>query len=44
MSVYLLPKTIVSKMDKIRRFFFWQGGGTKKKYHFSEIGKKYVKA
>jgi len=33
MSVYLLPKTIVNKMDKIRRSFFWQGGGTKKKYH-----------
>ena len=21
------------KIDKIRRTFFWQGGGTKKKYH-----------
>ena len=29
MSVYLLPKTIVNKMDKIRRSFFWQGGGRK---------------
>jgi hypothetical protein len=26
MSIYLLPKTIVNKMDKIRRTFFWQGG------------------
>jgi hypothetical protein len=33
MSIYLLPKTIISKLDKIRRSFFWQGGGTKKKYH-----------
>jgi hypothetical protein len=33
MSIYLLPKTIVKKMDQIRRTFFWQGGGTKKKYH-----------
>jgi hypothetical protein len=33
MSIYLLPKTIISKMDKIRRTFFWQGGGTKRKYH-----------
>jgi len=33
MSVYLLPKTIVNKMDKIMRSFFWQGGGTEKKYH-----------
>lgn len=32
MSIYLLPKTIVKKMDQIRTFF-WQGGGTKKKYH-----------
>lgn len=29
-SVYLAPKTI---SDKIRRTFFWQGGGTKRKYH-----------
>lgn len=33
MSVYLLPKTIIEKMDKIRRTFFWQGGAAKKKYH-----------
>jgi hypothetical protein len=32
-SVYLLPKMIVNKLDQIRRRFFWQGGGTKKKYH-----------
>jgi hypothetical protein len=33
MSIYLLPKTITEKLDKTRRTFFWQGGGTKKKYH-----------
>lgn len=33
MSVYLLPKTIIKRLDKIRRTSFWQGGGTKKKYH-----------
>jgi len=33
MSIYLLPKTVVGKLDKIRRIFFWQGGRTKKKYH-----------
>jgi hypothetical protein len=29
----LLPKTVIAKIDKVRRKFFWQGGGTKKKYH-----------
>lgn len=33
MSIYLLPKAIVSNLNKLRRTFFWQGGGTKKKYH-----------
>jgi hypothetical protein len=33
MSIYLLPKTVVYRLDKIRRTFFWQGGGTKKKYY-----------
>jgi hypothetical protein len=28
-----LPKTTIECLDKIRRRFFWQGGGTKKKYH-----------
>ena len=32
-SVYMCPKTISENFDKIRRSFFWQGGGTKKKYH-----------
>lgn len=33
MSVFLLPKTILKEIDKLRRTFFWQGGGTKRKYH-----------
>lgn len=33
MSVYLLPKTVIKELDKVRRTFFWQGGQTKKKYH-----------
>ena len=33
MSIYLLPKSVVNILDKQRRSFFWQGGGTKKKYH-----------
>ena len=33
MSLYLFPKTIVAILEKQRRKFFWQGGGTKKKYH-----------
>jgi len=33
MSVYLLSKSTVHQLDKIRRKFFWQGGGTKRKYH-----------
>ena len=33
MSIYLLPKTIIDRLDRVRRKFFWQGGGTKKKYH-----------
>lgn len=33
MPVYLLPKTIINRLEKTRRTFFWQGGGTKGKYH-----------
>lgn len=33
MSVYLLPKTTVNHLDKIRRTFFWQGRESKRKYH-----------
>lgn len=38
MSMYLLPKTIVDKLDKQRRTFFWQGGGQKRKYHLVKWG------
>jgi hypothetical protein len=37
MSVYLLPKSTVYQLDKIRRKFFWQGGGTKRKYHLVKL-------
>lgn len=30
MSMYLLPKTNVERMDKIREKFFWQGCSLKK--------------
>jgi hypothetical protein len=33
MSMYLLPKIVIKRMDKGRREFFWQGGSLKKKYH-----------
>lgn len=39
MSVYLLPKTTVKEIDKIRRTFFWPGGGTKRKYHLVKWAK-----
>lgn len=29
MSMYLLPKIIVKRMDRTRKIFFWQGGGKK---------------
>jgi hypothetical protein len=45
MSMSLLPKTTLKKMDKARRKFFWQGGQLKKKYHLVRWGKicKYKK-
>jgi mannosylglycoprotein endo-beta-mannosidase len=33
MSMHLLPQTILKRMDRTRKKFFWQGGGEKKKYH-----------
>lgn len=33
LSVYLLSKSTINAMDEIRRPFFLQGGGTKRKYH-----------
>jgi hypothetical protein len=32
MSMYLLPKTVIKRMDKTREKIFWQGGSVKKKY------------
>jgi hypothetical protein len=34
MSMYMLPKTVIKKMDVTRKKFFWQGNSIKKKYHF----------
>ena len=39
MSLYLLPKTIIKRMDRTR-FFFWQAGALKKKYHLVKWSKK----
>jgi mannosylglycoprotein endo-beta-mannosidase len=33
MSMYMLLKTVVKKMDATRKRFFWQGNIVKKKYH-----------
>jgi hypothetical protein len=33
MSMYLLPKTTIEKLDMKRKNFVWQGGGDMKKYH-----------
>lgn len=33
MSMFLLPKRVVSNLDKHRCRFFWQGGNGKKNYH-----------
>ena len=38
MSIYLFPKTVVAKLDNQIRMFFWQGGGTKRKYHLVKWG------
>jgi hypothetical protein len=39
MSMFLLFKTTLKKMDKARRKNFWQGGQLKKKYHPVRWGK-----
>jgi hypothetical protein len=39
MSMFLLPKTTLKKMEKARKKFFWQGGQLKNKYHFVRWGK-----
>jgi hypothetical protein len=32
-TMFLMPKTIIKRLDKHRRKFFWQGGSLKRKYH-----------
>jgi hypothetical protein len=39
MSMFLLSKTTIERMEKIRRSFFWQGGKLKRKYHLVRWGK-----
>jgi hypothetical protein len=39
MSMFLLSKTVIKRMDKLRRKFFWQGGSLKKKYHLVKWSK-----
>jgi hypothetical protein len=34
MSMLLLHKTIIERMEKVKRRFFRQGGKLKRKYHF----------
>jgi len=31
--MYLLPRTVMAKLDKQRRTFFWKGNSMKRKYH-----------
>jgi hypothetical protein len=42
MSMYLLPKTSIRKIDIKRRKFLWQSGGDKKKYHLVKWEKNCV--
>jgi hypothetical protein len=39
MSMFLLSKTVIKRMDKLRRKLFWQGGSLKKKYHLVKWSK-----
>jgi hypothetical protein len=39
MSMFLMPKTTMKNLDKMRRRFFWQGGSLKKKYHLVKWSK-----
>jgi hypothetical protein len=39
MSMFLLPKTVIGRMEKGRRMFFWQGSKLKKAYHLVKWGK-----
>lgn len=37
--MYLLHKTNIERMDKIRKIFFWLGGNVKNKYHLVKWSK-----
>jgi hypothetical protein len=39
MSIYLLPKTTVNKLDKIKRSFFLAGRGNKEEISSAQMGK-----
>jgi hypothetical protein len=39
MSMHLLPKTILQRMYRTRKRFFWRGGGEKRKYHLVKWSK-----
>jgi hypothetical protein len=39
MSIFLIPKTNIKRMDKLRRKFFWQGGSLKRKCHLIKWSK-----
>jgi hypothetical protein len=39
MSMFLLPKTVIKRMDRGRRKFFWQGSKMKKSYHLIKCDK-----
>jgi hypothetical protein len=39
MSMHLLPKTILKRMDRTKKGFSWQGGGEKRKYYLFKWSK-----
>jgi hypothetical protein len=39
MPMFMIPKTNIGRMDKMRSKFFWQGGSFKKKYHLVKWSK-----
>lgn len=39
MSMFLLPKTVVKRMEKNSRKFFWQGNSKKRKYYLVKWSK-----
>jgi hypothetical protein len=39
MSMHLLPQTILKRMDRTRKKFFWQGGGKRKNIIWSSGAK-----